>query len=48
MNPNYNQDLEISKIANEFANDFVSSGKYPDQPSEIAVSVYSLPERDVL
>lgn len=51
MNPNEKQiinDRELEKAAYDFADDFVRQGNYPDKASNIDVSLYSLPGRDIL
>lgn len=39
---------ELEKAINQFAEDFVENGKYPDNVSNIEISLYSILGRDVL
>ena len=49
MNPNKNNnDLELEKMASEFADNFVKEGNYPEKVSDIEVKLYFIPGRDVL
>ena len=43
-----NEKKDLSEAAKEFAEDFVMNGDYPKETSDIEISVYSVPGRDVL
>lgn len=39
---------DLEKAATVFASNFIDEGNYPDEVSDIDISLYSIPGRDVL
>lgn len=50
MNPNKEniEQKDFEKAVNDFVTNFIDEGNYPDEISDIDISLYSIPGRDVL